>query len=69
MGARLSLTTVLSHFPELESELGLLGFRYNASLTDGEMEILWTRTRRVSETISSRVFLSATRSPREDAKE
>jgi hypothetical protein len=32
----------LSHFPELELELELLGSGYNADLTKDEMEALWT---------------------------
>jgi hypothetical protein len=36
-GARLALIAVLSQFPELESELELLGFRNNADLTKDEM--------------------------------
>jgi hypothetical protein len=41
-GSWLALTTVLSHFPELELELELLGSGYNADLTKDEMEALWT---------------------------
>jgi hypothetical protein len=32
-GAQLALTAALSHFPELEPELELLGSRYNVDLT------------------------------------
>jgi hypothetical protein len=41
-GVRLALTAILSHFPKLESELELLGFRYNTDLMNDEMENLWT---------------------------
>jgi hypothetical protein len=41
-GPRLALTVVLSHFSKLESELELLGSRYNADLTNDKMETLWT---------------------------
>jgi hypothetical protein len=34
----------LSHFPERESELELLGSGYNTDLTKDEMEAFWTRT-------------------------
>jgi hypothetical protein len=44
-GARLVLTAVLSHFPELDLKLELLGFGYNADLTKDEMEVFWTQTR------------------------
>jgi hypothetical protein len=40
LGARLALIVVLSHFLELEYELELLGYGYNADLTNDEMEIL-----------------------------
>jgi hypothetical protein len=39
-GGRLALTAVLSHFPELEHELELLGSGYNANLMKDEMEAL-----------------------------
>jgi hypothetical protein len=35
-GARLALTAILSHFPELEPELELLGSEYNADLTEAQ---------------------------------
>jgi hypothetical protein len=37
-GAQLALTVVLSHFPELEPELLLLGSGYNADLTVGQLD-------------------------------
>jgi hypothetical protein len=37
-GPQMVLTAVLSHFPELESELELLGSGYNADLMKDEME-------------------------------
>jgi hypothetical protein len=39
-GSWLALTMVLSHFPELESKLELLGSGYNTHLTSDEMETL-----------------------------
>jgi hypothetical protein len=39
--AWLALIAVLSHFPELELELELLRFGYNADLMKDEMEDLW----------------------------
>jgi hypothetical protein len=44
------LTTTLSHFPELEVQLDLLGSGYNSDLASDEMEALWA-----SESLSSRV--------------
>jgi hypothetical protein len=58
-GARLVLTAVLSHFPELE----LLRSGYNADLMKDEMEAFWTRTRLASESLSSRVPSLAAHSP------
>jgi hypothetical protein len=63
IGERLSLTTVLSHFPELKLELDLLRSVYNTDLTKGEMEVFWTWTRWASESLSSRAPPSVTRSP------
>jgi hypothetical protein len=68
-GAQLALTAVLLYFPELEVELLRLGFRYNTDLTCDEMEVLWTVTRWTSESLSSRVPLSATRGPLDGAGE
>jgi hypothetical protein len=68
-GVRLALTAVLSDCPELEVELDLLGSSYNADLSCDNMETLWTRTRRASESLSSRVPPSAARSPPDDARE
>jgi hypothetical protein len=50
-GAWLALTTILSHFPELGSELELLGSEYNADLMKDEMEAFWTRTSWASESL------------------
>jgi hypothetical protein len=68
-GARLALTVVLLHFPELESELELLGSGYNANLAKDGMEAFWTRTHRASESLSSRVPPPAARSPPNNAGE
>jgi hypothetical protein len=40
--AQLALTTVLSHFPDLETKLELLGSGYNVDLTKGHLEAFWT---------------------------
>jgi hypothetical protein len=44
LGVWLALTAILSHFPELELELELLGFGYNADLMKDEMEIFCIST-------------------------
>jgi hypothetical protein len=41
-GARLALTAIVSHFPELELKFELLGSGYNTDLMKDEMEALWT---------------------------
>jgi hypothetical protein len=53
------LITTLSHFPEMEAELELVGFGYNADLMSDEMEVPWTQTHWDSEFLSSRVPPSA----------
>jgi hypothetical protein len=68
-GAWLALTTILSHFPELEVKLDLLGCGYDVDLSCDEMEALWTQTRGASESLSSWVPSLVTRSPPEDAGE
>jgi hypothetical protein len=69
MGAQLALTAALSHFPELEDELDLLGSGYNVDLSNNEMETLWARTRRASESLSSCVPPSTAHSPPNGVRE
>jgi hypothetical protein len=47
------LTAVLSHFPEMDVKLDLLGSGYNTNLSCDEMENLWTQTNRASYSLSS----------------
>jgi hypothetical protein len=54
---------------EPEVELDLLGSRYNTNLTSDEMEALWARTHQASESLSSRVPLSAAHGPPDGAGE
>jgi hypothetical protein len=68
-GGPLALTVALSHFPELEVELDLLGSSYNADLTGDQMEALWSRTRQASESLSSRVPSSAACDPLDSDEE
>jgi hypothetical protein len=63
------MTAILSHFPELEPELELLRSGYNADLMKDEMEAFWTRTRRASKSLSSRVPSSAAHSPPDGDRE
>jgi hypothetical protein len=62
-GARLALTAILSHFPELEIEVELLGSRYNTDPMKDEIEAFCTGTRWASKSLSSRVPSLAARSP------
>jgi hypothetical protein len=59
----LTLTTVLSHFPELEPEMKLLWSEYNLDLTEGQPEAFWTWMHQASESLSSWVSPSGTHSP------
>jgi hypothetical protein len=44
-GSHSALVAVMLHFPELKSELELLGSEGNVDLTDHEVDALWTRVR------------------------
>jgi hypothetical protein len=66
-GAWLALTAILSHFPELERELELLGSEYNADLTEGQLEAFWALPHWASESLSSRVPPSVAHSPTDGA--
>jgi hypothetical protein len=68
LGAWLALTTVLSHFPELELELELLGFGYNADLMKDEMEVFFISTSRASKSLSSSVPPLVAHSPPDSAR-
>jgi hypothetical protein len=57
------LLVALLHFPELEVKLDLLGSGYSADLSSDELETLWAQICWVSESLSSNVLPSATRSP------
>jgi hypothetical protein len=59
----------LSHFPELEVELDLLGSCYSADLTIDQMEAHWSQTHRASKSLSSRVPPSAARDPPDGIEE
>jgi hypothetical protein len=68
-GARLVLHAALSHFPELEPELELLGSGYNADKMEGQLDAFWAWTRWALESLSSRVPPSTTHSPPDDTRE
>jgi hypothetical protein len=63
----LALIADLSHFPELEPELELLGSGYNVDLTEGQVEAFWAWTCQASESLSPWVPPSAARNPPDGA--
>jgi hypothetical protein len=69
LGAWLALTAVLSHFPELELELELLGFGYNADLVKDEMGVFCISTSRASKSLSLSVPPLVAHSPPDSARE
>jgi hypothetical protein len=52
-GSRSALVAAVSHFPELKSELELLGSGCNADLTEDEVDALWTWVRVASYLLAS----------------
>jgi hypothetical protein len=52
VGGGLVWIATLSHFPELLTELELLGFRHNVDPTKGQLDALWTQTCRASESLA-----------------
>jgi hypothetical protein len=46
------LNTTLSHVPELETELELLGSRCITDLIEGQLDALWTQMHWASESIA-----------------
>jgi hypothetical protein len=68
-GTRSALVATLSHFPELKSELELLGFGQNADLTDDQADALWPLVSVASDSLTSLVPSSITHDPPNDAGE
>jgi hypothetical protein len=52
-GTQSVLSAAFLHFPELESELELLGSGRNTDLTKDQVDALWTQTRQASESLAS----------------
>jgi hypothetical protein len=59
-GTRSVLTTTLSHFLELATELELLGSRHTADLMEYQADGLWTQVRQAMESLASFIPLSVT---------
>jgi hypothetical protein len=49
------LVAVVSHLPELKTELDVLGLRHNVDQTEDEVDALWTRVRVASDSLASYV--------------
>jgi hypothetical protein len=54
-GTQSTLVTILSHFPELKSELELLGARRNADMFDNQADALWPLVSVASDSLASLV--------------
>jgi hypothetical protein len=54
-GVRSTLVIVLSHFPELESELELLESGWGADLSDDQADALWLLVSMASDSLASLV--------------
>jgi hypothetical protein len=66
---RSALVTALSHFPKLKYELELLGFGWNADLSDDQADALWPLVSMASDSLASLVPSSFASDPPEDAEE
>jgi hypothetical protein len=51
-GTRSTLATALLHFPEIETELELLGSGRNADLMEDQVDALWTQACQASESLA-----------------
>jgi hypothetical protein len=63
------LVVAVSHFPELETALGLLRSGRSMSLTEGEADALWTRLCMASNLMAMHVPSSVARNPPNEAGE
>jgi hypothetical protein len=60
------LVAIVSHFPELKTELEVLRSRRNTDLTEDEADALWIRVRWASDSLVSHVPSSVARNPPDD---
>jgi hypothetical protein len=65
-GTRSTLVAALSHFPELEPELELLGSERDADLSDGQTDALWPLVSVALNSLASLVPSSLARDPPND---
>jgi hypothetical protein len=68
-GTQSALFAALSHFPELKSELELLGSGRNADLSDDEVDALWPLVSVASDSRASFVPSMFAHDPPDDAEE
>jgi hypothetical protein len=68
-GTQSALVTALSHFPELKSELELVGSGQNAVLTDDQVDALWPLVSMASDSLALLVRSSIARDPPDDTRE
>lgn len=54
-GARMALTTAVSHFPEVKPDLPVIGDGFNPQLTRGATGLLWAEVSDAAERIASRI--------------
>jgi hypothetical protein len=68
-GTRSMLVAALSHFPELNFELELLGSGRNADLIEDQADALWTQVRAALNSLASHVPSLVARNHPNDAGE
>jgi hypothetical protein len=68
-GTQSTLIAALSHFPELEAKLELLGSRSNAVQMEVQVDALWTLARSAWDSLALYILPSVARCPPDDARE
>ena len=68
-GTRSLLVVALSHFLELEAELGLVGSGWSAETSEAELERLWGLTRMAADNLAANVPGSMARGSPDDGLE
>jgi hypothetical protein len=62
-GSRSTLITVVLHFPELKTELEVLGSRCSTDMTEDEVDALWIRVLVASDLLASHIASSVAHNP------
>jgi hypothetical protein len=62
-GSHSALVAIVSHLPELDVDLDVLGSRRVAGLTDDEVDALWSRVHVASDSLPSLVPSSVAHNP------